>query len=258
MGVLLGYLISVGGFALVALVAAAVALLRPASVDRRLLAAVVLVYAALSIRAVPWVLSRPLALGYRQFSASDAAPRTPIVLLGAGNFTVHGRQGRLAVLDLAGAARVLEAARVYRLLGQPTIFSSGGAAPGFEMEPVALTMRKALVDVGVPREKIVLEAQSADTHEQAMVLAPMLREAGVGRCVLVTSDIHMRRALATFRAAGLEPVPAIAEDPLNSQSRFLTFAPTTDGLRFSSFVAHEYVGLAYYAARGWLSYQTKN
>jgi uncharacterized SAM-binding protein YcdF (DUF218 family) len=72
--------------------------------------------------------------------------------------------------------------------------------------------------------------------------------------VLVTSDIHMRRAIATFRGAGMTAVPAIAEDPLNSQSRIRTFIPTTEGLRFTSFVVHEYVGLVYYAARGWLRF----
>jgi uncharacterized SAM-binding protein YcdF (DUF218 family) len=71
--------------------------------------------------------------------------------------------------------------------------------------------------------------------------------------VLVTSEIHMRRSLATFRTAGIDAVPAIAADPLNFESRIMSFIPTTEGLRFSSYVAHEYVGLVYYWLRGWIS-----
>ena len=71
--------------------------------------------------------------------------------------------------------------------------------------------------------------------------------------VLVTSEIHMRRSIATFRTAGIDAVPAIAADPLNFESRIRSFIPTTEGLRFSSYVAHEYVGLVYYWLRGWIS-----
>jgi uncharacterized SAM-binding protein YcdF (DUF218 family) len=256
MDALLGYLLSAGGFAVLAAAAVVRLLARPADVRRqRIVAAIVLFYAVVSIRAVPWVLSRPLIVPYHQFAAGDTAAGTPIVLLGGGNFTVHGRRGVLGVLDLGGAARVLEAARVYRLIGSPPIFSSGGAASGFETEPVAITMRNALVQIGIPPEKIVLETQSVDTHDEAAILAPMLREAGVSRCVLVTSDIHMPRAVAAFRAAGLDPVPATASDPLNFQPRWRSFLPSTDGLRFTSSVVHEYVGLAYYAARGWLRFE---
>jgi hypothetical protein len=49
-------------------------------------------------------------------------------------------------------------------------------------------------------------------------------------------------------------VPAISRDPLHFESRPRSFAPTTDGLRFSRNVLHEYAGLIEYAARGWLRF----
>ena len=82
----------------------------------------------------------------------------------------------------------------------------------------------------------------------------MLRALQVDRIVLVTSDIHMRRSLATFRAAGVDAVPAIAPDPLPYQSRIDWMIPAIDGLEFSAMVAHEYAGLLYYGARGWLRF----
>ena len=47
---------------------------------------------------------------------------------------------------------------------------------------------------------------------------------------------------------------AASLDPLTSQSRLQSFIPTADGLRFTRDVAHEYVGLLQYAARGWLRF----
>jgi uncharacterized SAM-binding protein YcdF (DUF218 family) len=253
---LIAYIVSAGGFACLAVPGVIWLAARPhARGPRRWLTVVVLCYCAASVRAVPWILSRPLVYGFHDFTAADAPPgATAIVLLGAGSYTVAGADQRMGLLDLAGAARVLEAAHVYRLMGSPWIISSGGAAEGFRIEPSAVTMRTGLVGLGVPENRILLETESSDTHDEAVGIAPMLRALQVTRIVLVTSDIHMRRAIATFRGAGMTAVPAIAEDPLNSQSRIRTFIPTTEGLRFTSFVVHEYVGLVYYAARGWLRF----
>ena len=115
-------------------------------------------------------------------------------------------------------------------------------------------MRNELLQLGVPAERILLEASSQTTREEAVLIAPMLRAMSVTRIVLVTSDIHMRRSLGAFRAVGLDPVPAIAEDPLHHQPRFKAFIPTPEALGFTSDIVHEYVGLVYYAARGWLRF----
>ena len=256
MSLLLGYLISIGGFAVLSLCAAVWMILRPRSVAaRRAIILIVFAYSIASVRAVPWVLSRPLLRGFHQFQRADTCGRTAaIVLLGAGSFTVHGRHQRIGVLEEDAAARVLEAAHVFRLFDSAWVISSGGAAAGFDLEPGAVTMRDGLVKLGIPPDRILLESTSRNTRDEAMLVAPMIQRLRPDCVVLVTTDIHMRRALASFRAAGVDPVPAITQDPLNSQSRLRSFVPTTDGIRFTSDVAHEYIGLTAYAARGWLRF----
>ncbi len=250
------YLLSVGGFSVLSLLAIVWLSVRPrAAAPRRWLVAIVIFYTVASIRVFPWVLSRPLLFGFHQFAAGDVpGDRTAIVLLGSGSFTVHGHDEQMGVIDPAGAARVLEAVHVYHVLGSPWIISSGGAAGGFQTEPSAATMRVALVQLGVPADRIVLESGSVNTHDEAVLVAPMLRALQADGVVLVTSDIHMRRSLATFRSAGIAPVPAIAPDPFNSESRIRAFIPTIDGLRFTSAVVHEYMGLVYYSLRGWIRF----
>jgi len=51
------------------------------------------------------------------------------------------------------------------------------------------------------------------THDEAVLVAPMLKRLGVQRTILVTSAIHMPRSLGTFRAAGVDAIPAPALDP---------------------------------------------
>jgi uncharacterized SAM-binding protein YcdF (DUF218 family) len=253
---LLSYILSVGGCVVLCLAGVAWLFAQPRSRGpRRWLAAVVVFYALASIRAVPWVLSRPLVYGFHQFSGADApGGSTAIVLLGGGGFTVRGREHRMGVLHVVSAARVLEAVRVYHLLGSPWVVSSGGAGGDPDAEPDALMMREALIGLGVPAGRIVLESTSINTRDEAVLVAPILHRLEVDRVVLVTSDVHMRRSLATFRGAGVDPEPATTPDPLPDRSRTDWMIPSIDGLEFSGAVIHEYLGLVYYGARGWLRF----
>ena len=255
MSLLLSYLFSLSGFALLSLAAVTWLLARPRSVAARRAITVVVVYTFASIGVVPWALSRPLVSGFTPFTAADTPPGTvAIVVLAGGPFTVHGRHQKFGALDVSSAARVLEAAHVFRITGAKWIVSSGGAAEGLDTEPGAVTMRDALVHLGVPADRIVLETASLSTRDEAALVAPMLRTLRVVRAVLVTSDIHMRRALGAFRAVGVDAVPALALDPLNSQSRLRWILPTVEGLRFTNDVVHEYAGLLEYGVRGWLRF----
>jgi uncharacterized SAM-binding protein YcdF (DUF218 family) len=52
---------------------------------------------------------------------------------------------------------------------------------------------------GVPANAITIEGQSLTTFENAKFAAPLLRQMGARRVVLVTSWYHSRRALACFQ-----------------------------------------------------------
>jgi uncharacterized SAM-binding protein YcdF (DUF218 family) len=173
-------------------------------------------------------------------------------LLGAGAHTVHGLDRRIGVLTLGGAARVLEAARVFHLLGDAWLVSSGGPPEGRDMISESEIMRRGLLELDVPDSMILLESESKVTREEATESAQILRQRGITSCVVVTSDLHMRRALATFRNAGLNAVPAVAVDPISLERPARMWLPSQQALEFSQEVVHEYVGLAWYRVRGWL------
>src|SRR5581483_12544 len=130
----------------------------------------------------------------RPFETTDLSHARAVVVLGAG-------------MD-----RVVEAARVYRLLDRPWLISSGGLETCRAAAPPAFRMRNAVVQRGVPGDRILLEAPSSTTRDQAVMVAPMLRRLDCRSFVLVTSRTHMRRALAAFRAEALDPVAAASRD----------------------------------------------
>lgn len=231
--------------------------IRPRSrAARRALLTVAFVYALASIYAVPALVGRTLSIGYRPFTVADAPRgRTAIVVLGSGAVLIEGWDENLhldLMTDVEGA-RVLEAWRVFRLISPALVVASGGRPdPDDASPPSGQNMHDALVRLGVPDGRTLVETISRNTHDEAVVIAPMLHAHGVEHIVLVTSDTHMRRSLAVFRAQGWDAVPAIAPDPGRFDRSWRAWLlPSDSGLQMSEQVMHELLGIPYYWLRGW-------
>ncbi len=168
----------------------------------------------LALGALLWLLSiHPGAdLVVRGLEAPYEAGREPrgdvIVLLGGG---VAG-----GAPDLSGTGapseemwtRVTTAARLQKKLGVPVIVSAGKVFRRNAAE--APVVKRVLVDLGVPADRIVLEDRSRDTRENAAYTAEIAGRAGYRNPVLVTSAYHMRRASMEFRRAGFAATPCPA------------------------------------------------
>ncbi|HVC20557.1 MAG TPA: YdcF family protein [Vicinamibacterales bacterium] len=220
----------------------------------RLLVLLVAGYWAIGSMAGARILARGLTIGYAPLrSAARADGATAVVILGGGNDLITGRRAAVDLLSPSSVDRVLEGARIYALLDHPWVMASGGVTdhiPGAESE--AASMRTLLMTLGVPADRILLDPRSLTTRQQAERIPPRLRAHGISRFVLVTSPIHMRRALGAFRAVGWHPVPAISAG-LFTGWRGSWVLPTRSGLRLSQEAIHEYGGWLYYWLRGWLS-----
>jgi uncharacterized SAM-binding protein YcdF (DUF218 family) len=252
---LVWYLFSGGGAVVVTFAAALWVLARPSSrLARRALFIAAFGYTLASVHVIGHRLDRLLVAGFKPFSASDVPRgRTALVVLGSGSFTATDWNGtRFSMPDGAAALRVLETARVFRLTNADWVISSGGLVdPRDQDDPSGLTMRDALVRLGVPAERIIVEIESRNTHDEAVVVAAILAKLGAEHTVLVTSDVHMRRSLGTFRAQGVDAIPAIARHRQDTEMWLGRFIPSEAGLDETGAVAHEILGLAYYAVRGW-------
>jgi uncharacterized SAM-binding protein YcdF (DUF218 family) len=150
--------------------------------------------------------------------------------------------------------RCLHAARLYRAGPPCPVVVSGGKAAGWEAGPtLAEAMRDALIELGVPREQILLEDQSQNTHENARQTAVLLKEQGISRVVLVTDATHLKRAVPCFRAEGITAIPSGSYYRATRWSwRPTQFVPRPSAAEDMQRVLHEWVGMAWYRMRGWL------
>ena len=255
MTALASHLLSSGGVVLVLVVTAVWMWRRPGSSRaRRLLLAAAIVYASLSTYAVSHATGRLLVGGLRPMVPGEVpAGPTAIVVLGSGTYTARDwNDDRLPVLDRASAGRVLEAIRVFKMTDAAWIIASGGLVrPSPFEEPTGRTMRDMLVRAGIPERRLLLETDSRNTHDEAVIVGRMLRTLNVQHVILVTSEIHMRRSLGTFRAEGVRAVPAIAREPAPLMPGMAWVIPSEHGLNRAADVWHEILGLGYYVIRGW-------
>ncbi len=211
-----------------------------------------------------WLMSTPLVAGGLEAALGrEYAPIVgpeqmegagAIVVLGGGSVTHRAPGGEIPLLSDSSALRVIEAARLYRLMDEPWVVASGGGEEtrqGGSTESQA--MRLALMALGVPAERILVESASRNTRDQALQVGPILQAHGVECFVLVTSPTHMPRALGAFRAVGLEPIPAVSAQ--HSEALPLpTFPlqPDLEALEASKVAVREFIALGYYRLRGWL------
>lgn len=69
----------------------------------------------------------------------------------------------------------------------------------------AKQVKELLIAWGIPAEDILTEEKSINTHENAVQTAKVLKKhSDLKSYLLITSGIHMRRALACFERAGLK------------------------------------------------------
>jgi uncharacterized SAM-binding protein YcdF (DUF218 family) len=154
------------------------------------------------------------------------------------------------VLSDASVLRGLEGARLYHQLNDPWVIASGGTdTRSGRSTPESIPLKQLLLAQGVPAGRILLESASGDTYEQALYLKDLLASHGIQRFILVTSPIHMGRAMATFRAQGLDPIAGAALQRGEGQAAE-GFLPSGDALRSSQLVMREILATVYYAVTG--------
>ena len=255
MASLVWYVFSTGGAIVCLTLAAAWTLVsRRSTASRRVLIATLLFYWVASSAIVPDTARRLFALGYAPLMRAEVPTgRTAIVLLGSGSQRFRDwSDNQFSTVDRIGASRLLEAARVFRLLNADYIISSGGLLVIRDQNrPSGEAMAEALESLGVPKERILVEAESGTTRHEALLIKEMLAAHPVDQVVLVTSQFHMRRSVGVFKAVGIEVVPAIVREPQWFDTWWEELIPTDKGLQESAMAAHELAGLVVYAARGW-------
>lgn len=143
-------------------------------------------------------------------------PGTPIekvkkhnvgILLG-GMFEYNGDLKRLSARR--GADRVWQALSLYKLGKINTILISGDNGYLFDNKfNEAKQLRLNLIELGIPDSAILTDVTSKNTFENAVQSKLILQQNKLtsNRLLLITSGLHMKRALACFEHADLTCTP---------------------------------------------------
>jgi uncharacterized SAM-binding protein YcdF (DUF218 family) len=175
--------------------------------------------------------------------AAESLPKADAIVLLGGAMAPPAR-GHIYP-DLGSAAdRIWHAARVFRAGKAPLLLASGGSDPGVTDLSEAASMAGLLTEFGVPRASILLEDKSRTTGENARFSAPLLQSRGVKRILLVTSALHMPRAVAEFERAGFQVIPAATDHAQAQYTGVQLWLPDTDALDNSARTMKEVVGRA--------------
>jgi uncharacterized SAM-binding protein YcdF (DUF218 family) len=204
---------------------------------------------ALWLLATPWVanlLGRALGVKPRDLRADLAATppeRRALIVLSAGINAEEFGEPAMERLSAPALERCLGAARVYRDYGGFGWVIVSGRDPELAPGELAGGMADLLVELGVPRSRLLLETESLDTRENALYSARMVRARPVDRVVVVTSAIHMRRAVRVFERAGLAVLPSPVKFQAPPPRGLEGVIPSSISLLRSHRVVHEVLGL---------------
>lgn len=179
---------------------------------------------------------------------SDRHPDNLIVVLSAGWFRWAPGAGETEMSE-DGWERVDAGVKLWRRIGG-TLLMTGGPAPDGSGSSAAARMADVARAFGVPATAIIVESRARNTYENLTLSAPWIREHR-GHVWLVTSALHMPRAMAVAARLGFDPVPY----PCFYRAHDLTprsyWLPSNAGPARFDDVMHEVLGMIVYRWKGW-------
>jgi uncharacterized SAM-binding protein YcdF (DUF218 family) len=134
------------------------------------------------------------------------------------------------------------------------ILISGGGTKNGKSE--AETVYDALVAMGIPDSVLLAETKSRNTYENATFSAELIAENHPegATCVVVTSALHIKRALGCFRKAGLnlDVFPAEHLVRSNKTNWIEWLRPESSTLQNWERLINEWVGITVYRIKGYI------
>jgi uncharacterized SAM-binding protein YcdF (DUF218 family) len=194
-------------------------------------------------------MAAPLELRYPPFEVAAVRQIDGIVVLGAGA-AVTSKLTAVPVVEASGErlVKMMELARTYP--DAAIVYTGGGRPrpddPRTEAQMAYEDLAALKFDVG----RLRLEDRSLNTYENAVLSKQLVQPQPGQTWLLITSAVHMPRAVASFRGAGWPVVPVPVEYLYPPGVPFdITFEPVRRFIAVSR-IAHEWVGLVAYRLLG--------
>ncbi|KTD32829.1 membrane protein [Legionella nautarum] len=182
-------------------------------------------------------LTRSLEDDYLPIMAPD--PKIHWVVVLSGGQAEKESMPPNSLLSTVSIKRLIEGLRLYRQLPAAKLLLSGGGY-GFEV-PEANNLSQVAAWFAIPPSNIVLETGSINTADQVKAIKLLVHNEPF---YLVTSALHMPRAMQLCWAQGLHPIAAPTDFTLywNDERWAKRYLPTPQNLFYLSLAMHELLG----------------
>jgi uncharacterized SAM-binding protein YcdF (DUF218 family) len=217
---------------------------------RILLAAIVL----LTLLSNPYLSRKALHKYEYPITSADALVTRPLAVVLTG-VTMQVKSDDNRVFFSKGADRVSHAVYLYKTKKIQKILVSGGSGaliPNKEMPSEAETLKKAMMQMGVPEKDILVEVKSRNTYENALFSKPIIKQMSLGKPpILITSAFHLPRALGCFKKVGVK-VDALGVDYYATDKNFsvVDLVPSEQSFASWGLLIHELIGRLSYKVMG--------
>lgn len=181
-----------------------------------------------------------------RYTQPEAVNADVIAVLGGGAVNDVPDIDGGSALTAIGMNRLATGMRLQKMLNVPIIVSGGKvfADSGVEAE----ISKRVLVGMGTDAAMVFTDTQALNTKQNAQNIAAMCREHGWQRAAVVTSALHMPRAMQNFTAVGEGlQITAYPCDYLSSGKIYLSafsFVPQAYALDMTAMALKEYLALA--------------
>jgi uncharacterized SAM-binding protein YcdF (DUF218 family) len=195
------------------------------------------------------LLAGPLEARFPPPPEDMPAPDGIIVLGGTIDERLSASRNRPTLVD--AAERLTAPIALKRKYPHARLVFTGGSAalqasPYSEADAVQSFWREMEVDQG----DVLYERRSRNSYENAVFTRELLRPQPGARWLLVTSAIHMPRAVGVFRQAGFDVIAYPVDYRTSGDSGLELPRFATKALGLVEFAAHEWVGLVAYRLTG--------
>lgn len=231
-----------------AVIGAALLYTRFSVLGRRLAATAAIALLVMAFGPVGQFLAAPLETRFASPPDDLPAPDGVIVLGGAVDEKLSALLKRPVIQE--SAERLTAPLALKRLYPNARLVFSGGSALLTEASMTeADVVRGFWRGIGLDTGDVLYESRSRNTYENALFTRELLQPKPDEHWLLVTSALHMPRAMGAFRKAGFSVTAYPVDFRTDGRMRIAFPRFATKALGLVDFAAHEWAGLVAY----WLS-----
>lgn len=217
---------------------------------RLIMAAQLSVVVLFLLLSAPAVINPLMAQMENQYAVSECSfdNDLPIVVLAGGIDARAIDRNQIEYLKHATYVRTVQATQFVKPDYQGYVYLLGGVTRKVSESEM---MEQLIISLGVKASQVITEKISRTTYQSALQTVLLFKESRQDKAIrLVTSAVHMPRAVATYKALGFD----VCAVPVHYQAlhdvSWITLWPQTSALNKTESVIHEVIGLLAYRLTG--------